>query len=214
VNGVSRVKRLNLLTVLVGISIVLGISPCSAHTSLLSSTPAINSKLAKPPTMISLQFDEDLIVLGSNETNQVSVTNTNGVEFVLGKSRVLGSILEANLDNNNMNSGEFTVKYRVVSADGHVVSSSFHFTITDVTGNQELQTHDDAKLNAGDSQGGTIVSQNSEKPVSSSDSQKPETTVSQSHASHLLHKHKDHIIYTAIGFALIGGWYLYRKYSD
>ena len=210
----SRVKRFNLLTVLVGISIVLGISPCSAHTSLLSSTPAINSKLAKPPTMISLQFDEDLIVLGSNETNKVSVTNANGAEFVLGKSRVLGSILEANLDNNNMNSGEFTVKYRVVSADGHVVSSSFHFTITDVTGNQELQTHDAAKPNAEDSQGRTIVSQNSEKPVSSSNSQKPEATVSHSHTSHLLHKHKDHIIYTAIGLALIGGWYVYRKFSD
>ena len=55
-------KKLFNLLVLGFLITLLGIAPSSAHTSLVASTPKIDSKLPTAPQAISLQFDEDLLV--------------------------------------------------------------------------------------------------------------------------------------------------------
>ena len=108
-------KKLPYLLFLGFLSTILGIAPSSAHTSLVTSTPKINSKLSTSPQVISLQFDEDLLVLGDNETNRISVTDISKHEYVARATKVLGSIASAELNSNEMHPGLYTVSYRVVS---------------------------------------------------------------------------------------------------
>ena len=104
--------------------------PASAHTSLSSSTPKAGSELTISPLEISLQFEEELLVLGGSETNRISVTNDKNQEFVVGQTTVNGSVATAQLDSPSMKNGSYLVSYRVVAVDGHVLTDEYSFEIS------------------------------------------------------------------------------------
>ena len=118
VSGVVR-KILGILTIVV--LVLLGVDSASAHTSLVSSTPKNGSTLESAPTEISLQFDEDLITIGDKDPNKISLRDEDGNEISTGQTKVIGSIVSAALSPTSLKSGLYTVSYRVLSADGHVV---------------------------------------------------------------------------------------------
>ncbi|WP_410655394.1 copper resistance protein CopC [Amycolatopsis sp. lyj-112] len=103
-----------------------GVQPAMAHSVLVSSDPAKDSSIASAPSVVSLMFNEpldhsfsELTVLGPDGSSQWE----GGVPVVAGEKlsaplRALGA------------AGVYTVKYRVVSADGHPVSGSVPFTLT------------------------------------------------------------------------------------
>jgi copper resistance protein C len=104
--------------------------PASAHTSLSSSTPKAGSELTISPLEISLQFEEELLVLGGSETNWISVTNSKKQEFVVGQTTVNSSVATAQLDSLSMKNGSYLVSYRVVAVDGHVLTDEYSFEIS------------------------------------------------------------------------------------
>ena len=77
-----------------------------------------------PPTQVRLTFDEDLISIGSS--NQIVVKSPNGSVVSKGKTHVNGSIAAVFLAKLKV-FGKYRVTYRIVSADGHIVSSSYFF---------------------------------------------------------------------------------------
>jgi len=213
VKGVSRVKKLPYLLFLGFLSTILGIAPSSAHTSLVTSTPKINSKLSTSPQVISLQFDEDLLVLGDNETNRISVTDISKHEYVATATKVLGSIASAELNSNEMHPGLYTVSYRVVSGDGHVVSGNYQF---------ELQGADNLSSNSGNTPSKTpSISQSPTVGTPPGSISAPEVTTSNSAPSGhdgihqtFFQQHSSHIAYVAIGLITILMWVLLRKFRN
>ena len=102
------------------------IPPVSAHTSLVSANPAEKSIVAEAPLAISLMFNEDLLLLGDKNPNQVDVVDEAGMK-VSGEASVNGPIISAPLSIENP--GRYNVSYRVASADGHIVTGEYHFTV-------------------------------------------------------------------------------------
>ena len=106
--------------------IFLFIPPVSAHTSLVSANPAEKSIVAEAPLAISLMFNEDLLLLGDKNPNQVDVVDEAGMK-VSGEATVNGPIISAPLTIENP--GRYNVSYRVASGDGHIVTGEYHFTV-------------------------------------------------------------------------------------
>lgn len=100
--------------------------PALAHSVLVSSDPVKDSSIATAPPVVTLVFNEpldhgftELAVLGPDGTSHwEGGAPTIVAEKLSAPLRTLGA------------AGVYTVKYRVVSADGHPVSGSVPFTLT------------------------------------------------------------------------------------
>ncbi|MGN2642172.1 MULTISPECIES: copper resistance CopC family protein [Nocardia] len=100
------------------------ITTAAAHSELIDSDPAPGAVLAQAPAAVTLTFNQKIgeqfatvILVGANDTtwhDRVSVDGTH----------VRASVRPA------IPSGDYTVGYRVVSADGHPISGSFRITVT------------------------------------------------------------------------------------
>ena len=102
------------------------VSPSSAHTVLVSSSPQKDSVIETLPSAISLTFAEDLVSIG--KSNSISVLDENNQEVSQGDVSVSGPTLSKNLIPSDKK-GIFKIEYRAVAADGHVVQDSFEFTV-------------------------------------------------------------------------------------
>ena len=99
----------------------------SAHTTLISSVPASDAELAEAPTTIELEFGEDLIALGKG--TKVTVIAPSGKDISIGLPTVIKTHVSQPL-NVDSTPGVYSVKFRVVATDGHVLEDTFAFTIS------------------------------------------------------------------------------------
>ncbi len=104
------------------------IAPASAHTSLVSSSPESGAVLSEVPAEVRLKFNESLLLVDSKNPNRIEVVNGIG-QVVSGMTVVEGPEIFTALDLSLEPSGEYSVKYRVVSADGHPVEGEYQFTV-------------------------------------------------------------------------------------
>jgi len=114
-----------LLVLLVSLFIV---APASAHTSLVSSIPSSGAVLNEVPAEVRIKFNEDLLLVDDKNPNRIEVINGVG-QVVSGMSVVEGPEIFTALDLSFEPSGEYLVKYRVVSADGHPIEGEYQFTV-------------------------------------------------------------------------------------
>ena len=115
-------KRLIALSLL----LVMYALPASAHSSLVSAVPAADSTVVDFPMEVVLNFNEDLMIVGDANPNKVEVFDAQGA-LVSGGTVVKGASIAAPVG--IVGNGAFTVKYRVVSNDGHVVEGSYAFNV-------------------------------------------------------------------------------------
>lgn len=121
----SRTLALWLTAALAAIAVVPAI-PALAHSELLESTPATGSKLSEPPQQVRLVFGENVqeqggaIVVQADDGSRVDQANT----FATDANTATVQLAK------NAPSGKFTVNFRVVSADGHIVSDTFSYRVT------------------------------------------------------------------------------------
>ena len=106
--------------------IFLPLSPSYSHNSLVSASPSSGSVLVDFPMEIVLDFNEELLVIGQDDPNSIEVFDAAG-ELVSGDSKVSGARISAGLSING--NGSYSVKYRVVSKDGHVVEGDYQFNV-------------------------------------------------------------------------------------
>ncbi len=97
----------------------------AAHAVMVKATPAEDSVLASSPTVISVWFNEPLEAAFSSLTvsdARARVVAKGALEALAddGLSLPLAAALPA---------GTYTVHYRVLSVDGHVVEDQFRFVI-------------------------------------------------------------------------------------
>ncbi|WFE55661.1 copper resistance CopC family protein [Micromonospora sp. WMMD712] len=99
-------------------------APAAAHNSLAAATPAADTRLAEPPSEITVRFLQKLdpgltTVVLSDATRRVVPTDAP----VVAGTRATVAVAETLPD------GTYTVAYRVVSTDGHPVQGSYRFTV-------------------------------------------------------------------------------------
>jgi methionine-rich copper-binding protein CopC len=97
-----------------------------AHAALVSSVPAARATVTAPPPRVVLTFNERL----EPAYARVSVWDLAGAQVDLkdgavdpGNPKVLGVSLLP------LAPGRYTVRYRVLSVDGHLVEAAFPFTV-------------------------------------------------------------------------------------
>ena len=108
----------------------------SAHTSLITQQPVGNSVIQELPSGISLTFDESLIVIGS--ANKITVLDPSGREISTGETKVLNNVVSRSVISSEV-PGKYSVTYRVVSEDGHVVSATYQFTLQGTSNSQVVE---------------------------------------------------------------------------
>lgn len=99
-------------------------TPSQAHAQLLVASPGISQTLTSMPDRVTLTFDDSLIDLTGG--NQILVSDSKGVQFQAGQATLTGAQLAVALKP-NLADGKYQVTYKVISNDGHPVSSTYFF---------------------------------------------------------------------------------------
>ncbi len=100
--------------------------PAGAHAVLVKSTPASRASLSQPPSRVELWFNERL----EPSFSSVSVWSASSVQVDRRDSAVgPEDPKRLSVTPGPLPPGRYTVRFRVLSVDGHVVESSFPFTV-------------------------------------------------------------------------------------
>lgn len=126
-NATVRILATVLLAVLMtGSGLVSNVGASAwAHTVVVSTDPAADTTLATGPARVSATFNEDL----QTTFAAMTVVGPDGNLWSSGDPEVRGATAGVALRPLGP-PGRYTVNYRVTSADGHVVSGSWSFTVT------------------------------------------------------------------------------------
>jgi methionine-rich copper-binding protein CopC len=107
--------------------------PAYAHTSLELSTPSDGQSIEFMPTQLSASFDEDLIEIEGEVVNTLELESADGARYMLSSATIAGPTVSANTGDGEYPAGDYLLKYRVVSADGHPVTGEIKFSTESLT---------------------------------------------------------------------------------
>lgn len=127
-NPLSLVLRLGFIAFLIAAMSVVSFTPASAHDQLVSSNPEDGATLDKQPEWIEMTFSGDVQEVGSEVKVEVGKEDVSAGEITASGTKLSVALPD------NLKPGEYTVVWRVVSADGHPISGEFGFTIKDSEG--------------------------------------------------------------------------------
>jgi len=125
--------RVLLLLVLSIPLIAISASPANAHTSLALSTPSEGQSVEFMPAGLSASFDEDLIEIEGEVVNTLELESADGTKYVLSAATIAGPTVSASAGDGEYPAGDYLLKYRVVSADGHPVTGEIRFSTQSIT---------------------------------------------------------------------------------
>lgn len=101
----------------------------TAHVEVVSTSPQENSTVKQMPARVVIECNEPLLIIGEAKLNSLTVTSQSGAAATIGEPQVKGSTISITINQTLTASDIFTVKYRVVSSDGHRVSGGYAFTL-------------------------------------------------------------------------------------
>jgi methionine-rich copper-binding protein CopC len=97
----------------------------SAHSDLAGTTPANGAVIGTAPDSIVLEFNEEPL----DSLVDVVITDAKGAVVAMDTAEAAGTEVLVPWPG-FLSAGDYTVAYRVVSADGHPVTGTFTFTYT------------------------------------------------------------------------------------
>lgn len=96
-----------------------------AHTSVVKTDPTYKTTLTEMVDHITIEFTDNLMILGEKDVNSIAVTAPDGTDVSISSLSVIQNSITAQLPKADYGDGTYLVNYRVVSADGHPVSGSY-----------------------------------------------------------------------------------------
>ncbi|MGE7872602.1 copper resistance CopC/CopD family protein [Bacillus paramycoides] len=135
--SVKVMRRLGAWLLIVCVFIILIPKSTSAHAYVVKSNPAENETLKKAPTVVKIEFDEDIQV---SHFNTLFVRDTSGKRVDLKDAHIdkrNKKLLEAGLKE-NLKNGLYSIQWKAISADGHPIQGVIPFHI----GSAEAGTDD------------------------------------------------------------------------
>ena len=121
-------RRAKVLLLAVGL-VFSGTQSAVAHAELVKSFPVANSTLTKAPKYVQLEFGEAIITLKSKNANSIVILDSKAKKIAASKIVIKKDIARVDFVG-TLKPGKYTVKYRIVSADGHVLNAQFKFTLS------------------------------------------------------------------------------------
>ncbi|HMY86695.1 MAG TPA: copper resistance protein CopC, partial [Microthrixaceae bacterium] len=129
-----RTRRRPLLWLVVGLGLLAAAGPlagtASAHASLVSSTPGNDEVVEQAPREVVLTFDDGVNV----DDGGVRVLDPAGEDVAEGSPSTTADGTEVRQPVASGPEGTYTVSYRALSDDGHVISGSYVFHVGRRTG--------------------------------------------------------------------------------
>ena len=107
--------------------------PANAHTSLELSNPSDGQSIEFMPTELSATFDEDLIEIEGEVVNTLELHSADGTNYLLSAATIAGPVVSAKVGDGEYPAGDYLLKFRVVSADGHPVTGEISFATQSAT---------------------------------------------------------------------------------
>lgn len=120
----ARIVAVSLLLV-TAVGVIVTAGPASAHAARISVDPTENALVSTAPARVRATFNEDL----QTTFAAMTVVGPDGNLWTSGQPQVQGAVVSVGLRPLGP-TGNYTVNYRVTSADGHVVSGSWSFRLT------------------------------------------------------------------------------------
>ena len=118
-------RKLLLTLCLAGIA-VLTSPPASAHVESVSSYPEQYANVNPIPTTVWIEFSDNLQNLDGEIVNTIEVTDSTGLVVSYEDAIVEAEKITTKVSGQSA-AGVFTVKYRVVGQDGHVIEGEYTF---------------------------------------------------------------------------------------
>lgn len=120
----------NLKVLLLAVVLMFSTNPAAtAHAELVKSFPIANAKLTKAPKYVQLEFGEAIITLKSKNANSIVVLDSKGKKIETSKIVIKKAIASVEFIR-TLKPGKYLVKYRIASADGHILSAQYKFSIS------------------------------------------------------------------------------------
>ncbi|MFY1703569.1 MULTISPECIES: copper resistance CopC family protein [Micromonospora] len=113
-----------LLGAVLGLSLLLPVSPAAAHNSFTGSDPRDGARLAEAPERVELRF---LAKLPADKT-KITITGPDDASAVAGEPTFSGSRVRVPFKPGP--AGRYVVAYELPSADGHPIKGEVEFTLT------------------------------------------------------------------------------------
>ncbi len=107
----------------------LSVAPSHGHSALVTSVPKASATLTTAPASITLKFNEDILELKGKQISSLSLVTVAGRKIALTKPQISANSLIARITSPTLKSGKYQISYRVVSADGHVITGGYTFTV-------------------------------------------------------------------------------------
>jgi methionine-rich copper-binding protein CopC len=120
-----KTQRIIGVILLAGLGLFAPISSASAHTDLVSTSPAADSDVNASQESISLTFAEPMLLDGA----AIVVVDSTGATLDSPAPTQDGASLSIPWPA-DLNPGKVTVQWRATAADGHVLSDEFVFNYT------------------------------------------------------------------------------------
>jgi methionine-rich copper-binding protein CopC len=110
---------------LVGLALF-SIPNASAHVEIVSAFPEQYANVNPIPTQVWIQFSGDLQTLDGEAVNSLEVIDSTGIAVNYEDPIIEGAKIMTKISGQSA-PGVFTVKYRVVGDDGHVIEGEYTF---------------------------------------------------------------------------------------
>ncbi|MBF6328654.1 copper resistance CopC family protein [Nocardia transvalensis] len=104
---------------------LLGAGPAAAHSTPVASDPAAGAEIGTGPARVSVTFNENL----QPSFPSLTVVGPDGNRWDKGQPAVDGPTVSVPVGDLGP-AGKYTIAFRVTSADGHPVSGTRTFTLT------------------------------------------------------------------------------------
>lgn len=117
--AIALVVTASLAVLLLGNSSIAG-----AHNSLDSSAPESGATLAVAPTVVELNFKKDVPL----ESFSSALTGPDGTRTPLAGA-IGGQATQVNVRLPNLTAGEYSLRWKLVSSDGHAITDTVQFNV-------------------------------------------------------------------------------------
>jgi len=98
--------------------------PAFAHDKFVGSSPTDKATVQTVPSRVTIRFEEP----PGTGFSGITVTGPDGKNIGIGVAKIIGSTLTIPVKKTTIH-GLFTVRYHIISDDGHPVSGILHFTV-------------------------------------------------------------------------------------
>ena len=115
-----------LVSFTVGLLALLSIPSSSAHVEIVSSFPERFANVNPISTQVWIEFSGQLQILDGEAVNSLEVIDSTGIAVNFDDPIIEGVKIMTKISGQSA-PGAFTVKYRVVGDDGHVIEGDYTF---------------------------------------------------------------------------------------